>query len=83
MRLFTDHPATVGETYFEHMAMAFGFGSRLVLSGLACLLHGIFPFLFVRTGSEAVCDLYDRMAAHRDRGRARGQQRLRAHAGRE
>lgn len=67
MNLFTEHPNSVGESYFEHLGMAFGFGSRLVLSGFACMLHGIFPFLFVKTGSEAVCELYDRMIANRDR----------------
>ncbi len=66
MKLFTEHPATVGETYFEHMGVAFGFGGRLMLSGIACLLHGIFPFLFVKTGSEAVDELHERMLTHRD-----------------
>ncbi len=59
---FTRHPAAVGETYGEHLAFATGFGGRMVLAGLACMLHGIFPFLFVRTGSRAILDLHDRMA---------------------
>jgi len=35
--LFTDHPASVNETYLQHMGMAFSFGSRMVIAGLACL----------------------------------------------
>lgn len=73
MKLFTEHPGSVGEGYFEHMGMAFGFGGRLVASGIACLLHGIFPFLFVKTGSETVGELHDRMVIHRDR-RSQGDQ---------
>lgn len=66
-RAFTEHPASVGETYFQHMGMAFGFGGKMILSGLACLLHGIFPFLFVRTGRTCIEDLHRRMVTHRDR----------------
>jgi hypothetical protein len=49
---FTDHPAAVGETYGAHLAMASGFGVSMILGGLACLVHGLLPFLFVKTGSR-------------------------------
>lgn len=65
--LFTNHPATVGETYLEHMAMSFGFSMRMLGGCLACLVHGLLPFLFVRTGSDQIRVLHDRMVAHRDR----------------
>jgi hypothetical protein len=65
--LFADHPHAVGETYLEHLASACGFGARLILAGLACLLHGIFPFLFQTTGSKAVRELHTRMVTHRVR----------------
>jgi len=58
---FTRHPASVGETYGEHLAFASGVGSRLILAGMACLLHGVFPFLFERTGSRAIIDLHARV----------------------
>lgn len=67
MRLFTDHPASVGESYGEHMAVATGFGLRLLGAGLACLVHAVFPFLFVTTGSRAITQLHDRMVANRRR----------------
>lgn len=63
LRPFTEHPASVGESYAEHLAMAVYFGTRMVLAGVACLVHGVLPFLFVRTGSQAVTDLHDRMLA--------------------
>ena len=65
LRAFTEHPASVGETYTEHLVRAVCFGTRMVLAGLACLAHGILPFLFVRTGSRAIAELNERMIADR------------------
>jgi len=65
IRAFSQHPASVGETYIEHLASAACFGTRLVLAGIACLVHGILPFLFVRTGSRAIAELNERMIADR------------------
>jgi Family of unknown function (DUF6356) len=62
---FKSHPAAVGETYGEHLFMASSFGCRMVLAGVACMLHGVFPFLFVRTGSRTVAELNQRMIAGR------------------
>lgn len=66
-RLFTEHPASVGETYVQHLGQASSFGSRMVVAGLCCLVHGLLPFLFVRTGSNAVTKLHDRMVVNRSR----------------
>lgn len=65
--LFTSHPSSVGETYLQHQRAAFGFGIRLLIGGLACLAHGVFPFLCQRTGSRLVSDLHDEMLVHRGR----------------
>ncbi|HTL91987.1 MAG TPA: DUF6356 family protein [Steroidobacteraceae bacterium] len=65
IRAFTEHPASVGESYGEHLLRAMYFGTRMVFAGLACLLHGVLPFLFVRTGSRAIAELNDRMVANR------------------
>lgn len=66
-QLFTDHPASVGETYWQHLGMAWGFSWRLMAAALACLVHALLPFLFVRTGSKAITELYDRMVVNRQR----------------
>lgn len=65
MKLFTAHPKTVGETYREHFRMASSFGVPMVASGIACILHGVFPFMFERTGSDTVRRLHDRMVTNR------------------
>lgn len=60
---FTDHPAAVGETYGQHMGFAMGVGGRMILAGLACMMHGLFPFLFERTGSRTILALHARVTA--------------------
>ena len=67
--LFTRHPHTVDETYGEHMGVAWSFAFPMLLGGLACFIHGIFPFLFETTGSRCVKLLYTRIA---NRGRKAG-----------
>jgi hypothetical protein len=36
-----------------------------VFAGLACLIHGVLPFMFERTGSSAVKQLNERMVRSR------------------
>ncbi|MDF1790869.1 MAG: DUF6356 family protein [Thalassobaculaceae bacterium] len=67
MRLFTQHPESVGETYVEHFGMASGFGARMILGGFACMVHGVLPFLFTKTGSRIITDLHGRMVTQRSR----------------
>ena len=62
---FTEHPASVGETYAEHLATALGFAAGMIRGGIACAVHAFLPFLFVRTGSETIRALNQRMLAGR------------------
>jgi len=66
-RLFLQHPQSIGESYLEHQRHALGFGFSLFLAALACFVHALVPGLFVRTGSDAVTRLHDRMVIHRAR----------------
>lgn len=59
-KLFTDHPASVDETYFGHMAFALWFAGRLALAALAALGHAFLPFAFQTTASRIVRDLFER-----------------------
>ena len=59
-RLFTDHPASVDETYFGHMAFAAWFASRLFMAAGAALVHAVLPFMFETTASRIVRELYER-----------------------
>lgn len=64
---FTDHPATVGETYGEHFVSAMGFSLAMLRAAFACAVHAVLPFLFVKTGSECITELYDRMVTNRSK----------------
>jgi hypothetical protein len=65
--LFTGHPASVGESYLQHMRMAMSFSVRMMLSGAACFIHALFPFLFVSTGSRCIQQLHESMVLRRRR----------------
>jgi hypothetical protein len=65
IEIFTRHPAAVGESYGEHFQAATGFGLRMLAGAVACLVHAVFPFLFVRTGSGIIRELHDRMVVNR------------------
>lgn len=64
-RLFKDHPESVGESYLEHLGTAFGFGVRMASCGIACLVHGLFPFLFKTTARRCIEELHTKVVSHR------------------
>lgn len=67
MRLFKEHPEEVGENYVEHLGTAASFSARMFVGSLICFVHGIFPFLFKKSGSRIVTDLHQRMVQSRSR----------------
>lgn len=58
---FTEHPESVGETYFEHMAVAGGFSKQLFKAAICCGLHAVFPWMHCTTGSTTVKELHAKM----------------------
>lgn len=62
---FTKHPASVGESYFEHLRHASGFAGSMITGGLACFMHAILPFMFTHTGSRVIATLNTRMITNR------------------
>jgi hypothetical protein len=64
---FTHHPREVGESYGEHFTNAGRFGIRMIGGGIACIVHAIFPFLFVNKGSETVKGLHTKLAKRVDK----------------
>ena len=63
--LFTEHPASVGETYLVHLVHASGFALRMLVLAGACLIHAVLPFLFSNTASRAITQLHERMVVNR------------------
>lgn len=53
----TKHLSDINESYFLHMKHALFFGFSMLVGGLACIIHGIFPFLFQKTASNILLRL--------------------------
>jgi len=51
---FTDHPASVNETYLEHARVASGYACRLFLAAGAAAVHAVFPKYFETTASTMI-----------------------------
>ena len=66
-RLFTEHPATVNESYGQHFASAMGFGLRMIWGGLVCMVHAFIPGVCCTKASEMIGELHDRMITNRRR----------------
>ncbi len=64
---FLDHPRRVGETYWGHAHTASSFGARMVIGGVACMIHGLLPNVFVKTGGTTVRKLYGEMQPRSER----------------
>jgi uncharacterized NAD(P)/FAD-binding protein YdhS len=64
------HLEEVGESYFEHMAVAWSVGFRALGAGAACLVHGVAPWWFTKTGSRAIESLHRDLMARRGGGDA-------------
>jgi hypothetical protein len=55
---FTDHPASVNETYWQHARFAFGFSFTLFCAAFAALIHAIIPPFFETTAGRLVGALH-------------------------
>ena len=58
--LFLTHPQSVDESYFEHMAFAGRFSGKLFLAAGAALVHSVLPFMFEKTASKMIAEMYAR-----------------------
>ncbi|MGA9275808.1 DUF6356 family protein [Ilumatobacter sp.] len=58
---FTDHPASVGETYGQHFRVAAGFAGSLAIAAGAAAVHAIVPSLCTKTASRRIDELHARM----------------------
>ncbi len=66
VRAFEDHPATVGESYWEHFGVASRYGFLLSKAAGAAFVHAILPFLCERTASDTIIQLHGEMTARRN-----------------
>lgn len=60
-KIFFDHPAEIGEGYFEHQKNAFRISIKLLKLSMIVTIHAIFPCLFTDTGSENIKKLNNKL----------------------
>jgi hypothetical protein len=53
-KYFTTHPASVGETYWEHFCFATKVFCSLSKGAIACICHAFFPAVFPKTASDTI-----------------------------
>lgn len=58
--IFTDHPHSIGETYFKHALEALFIALRMTYTAIAMVIHAFLPFLFVKTARKTVYYFYER-----------------------
>ena len=54
----TSHLREINKSYFVHFKDAFYYGLRLLIGGLAAIIHAIFPFILTSLASDTVNDLH-------------------------
>ena len=59
--LCLEHPSSCSESYGEHLLHAAHFGTKLIVAGIACVVHAILPFLFTDTASNQVKKLNEEL----------------------
>ena len=62
----TDHPASVGQTYFEHFKFAIKVSTSLLKAFSACLIHAIYPPVHKNTASATIAELHNRIEQRKD-----------------
>ena len=58
---FTEHPASVGESYTEHFRVAAHFARCLAKAAGAAAVHAVVPSMCKTTASECIRELYAEM----------------------
>jgi len=64
------HLKEINETYLEHMHFAQKCGWRMVIAGLACVIHSIIPNIFASTASNALRILNQEIIDRRNKDKA-------------
>jgi Family of unknown function (DUF6356) len=70
---FTVHPASVGESYWQHARHSAQFGIAMLHGAGAAFIHAVFPSLCTTTGSRIIARLHGRMILNRTRLKVRAQ----------
>ena len=54
-----DHLNKANKSYFQQMRIAFKISFTILVTGVFCLIHGLIPNLFKKTGSNQIAKMYE------------------------
>ena len=54
-----EHLNEVNETYLQHMRIAFKIAITMLVTRVFCLMHGLIPGFFKKTGSNQITKMYE------------------------
>ena len=60
---FTEHPASVGESYGEHFKVAAGFAGSLAIAAAAAAVHAVVPSRCTKTASKRIIAMHEQMTS--------------------
>ena len=63
--LFITHPNSVNLTYFEHFKLSLSFGLSLSIASFKAFIHALFPFIFITSTTDTVCDIENQLNEHK------------------
>jgi hypothetical protein len=58
MKIFTAHLHELNESYFQHMAAALKIAGTMLWTGMLCVVHSVFPFMFANRANDTVEKLH-------------------------
>ena len=65
-KMFIDHPASAGETYFQHARRAIIMGFRMLGAGLVAFIHALIPGLFTTKAGDTAIEVAEEISELRD-----------------
>ena len=65
LKLFTDHPESVGMTYYEHMLGSLHYSYLFFVGSIKAGIHAVLPFLY----ETSTTDLVQSVKCHLDASR--------------
>lgn len=54
IKYFKEHPNSINESYSKHLFFAVKTGGKVLAIGIACILHGLFPFVLTDFASKRI-----------------------------
>lgn len=57
-KIFFEHPSSNMMTYKQHLYQAWMMAFKMLLGFISLFIHGLFPILFKKTGSNIIKELH-------------------------